>query len=150
MSENFQFDTVNNGYDPYQVNSEIRRLKAQIKALNERIMLYQNQIETVSSQFNIIKQRYQTLVSELSMREKAADDVARIALREANSVIETAQRNADDIVNEAIINSQNVMNQAKLYNTESLKIRKQLREQMASFIEILDGSDNPATDENKD
>ena len=102
MNELRRFNLVANGYDCYQVNSEIDRLEYLIQELNQRILIYQNQIETVNNQFAMIKKRYQLLVSELSMREKQADDVARLTLREANSMIDEARYNADSIIEEAI------------------------------------------------
>ena len=69
MNELRRFNLVANGYDCYQVNSEIDRLEYLIQELNQRILIYQNQIETVNNQFAMIKKRYQLLVSELSMRE---------------------------------------------------------------------------------
>ena len=98
MSELRRFNLVSNGYDCYQVNNEIDRLEYHIQELNEKIMMYQKQVETVNNQFTMIKKRYQLLVSELSMREKQADDVARLALKEANSMIEDAKNIIDKAI----------------------------------------------------
>lgn len=146
MSEQQErFMVVHNGYDCYQVNNEIDRLEFQIQTLNEKIVMYQNQIETVNNQFSTIKQRYQMLVNELSMREKAADDVARIALKEANSVIENAQVNADGIIQEAIIDAQSLLSEVEQYNKESSRLKLELRDKMAAFIKVLDQYEDPST-----
>ena len=106
-------------------------------------MNYQKQIETVSKQFNQIRSRYQQIANELTMREKAVDDVGRMALREANSVIETAQNNADDIVNEAMVKAQELIREADQYKTEILEIRRELRLKMQEYLKTLEKSDMP-------
>ena len=143
MSNIRKFDLVRNGYDISQVDSEIEILHKQIAALNQKIRTYQSQIETIGSQFSTIRQRYQSIVSELNMRERAADDVARIALKEANSIIESAQVSADNIIEEAIFNARSLLNEVSEYNTESLSIQKDLRDRMQEFIDLLDKYEAP-------
>ena len=143
MSELKGFDIVRNGYDPNQVIAELDRLQTQINTLNEKIVIYQSQIETLHGQFNTLRSRYQTLVSELSMREKAADDVARLALREANSVIENAQKNADDIIAEAVFKAQTMLEEVNIYNRETGKLKAELKEKLNEFVAILDKYDLP-------
>ncbi len=137
MNELRRFNLVANGYDCYQVNSEIDRLEYQIHELNERILIYQNQIETVNNQFAMIKKRYQLLVSELSMREKQADDVARLALKEANSMIDEARYNADSIIEEAVLEVQQYVDTVKEYNQASSQAKKQLTDAVAQLMEKL-------------
>jgi len=144
MSNYQRFDLVRSGYDPNQVNNELDRLQSRINDLSEQILGYQSQIETMGRQFNTIRQRYQQLVSELAMRERAADDVARLALREANSVIETAQNNADDIIQESIVNAQSILREVNQYNQESQTIKINLKKAMQEYIEILNKYDVPA------
>lgn len=143
MSELKGFDIVRNGYDPNQVLTEMERLQTQINTLNEKILIYQSQIETVSNQFKTLRQRYQALVSEIAMREKAADDVARLALREANSVIENAQRNADDIIAEAVFKAESLLEEVSSYNDEAGKVKAELKDRMTEFISILEKYDLP-------
>ena len=133
MNELRRFNLVANGYDCYQVNSEIDRLEYLIQELNQRILIYQNQIETVNNQFAMIKKRYQLLVSELSMREKQADDVARLALKEANSMIDEARQNADNIIEEAVLEVQQYVDTIKEYN----KISSEAKNQLTDAIELL-------------
>lgn len=143
MGNNNRFDTVRSGYDPNQVDLEISRLNSEIDDLSNQILGYQNQIETMARQFNMIKDRYQLLESELAMRERAADDIARLALKEANSVIETAQNNADDIIQESIINAQTLLNEVNQYNMESQTIKMNLKKAMEQYIEILNDYEIP-------
>lgn len=143
MSNYQRFDVVRNGYDTFQVDSEINRLTSQINSLNEKILVYQRQIEVVSNQFNQIRQRYQQIASELAMKEKAADDVTRLALREANSVIETAQNNADDIINEAIINAKAMLKEVEQYKDETLEIKRDLKLKLEEYLQVLEKYELP-------
>lgn len=138
MSEVNRFNLVRNGYDCYQVDNEIDRLNYQIQGLNEKIVMYQNQIETISNNFVALKKRYQTLVGELQMREKAADDVARLALREANTIFDNAQQNADKIIQEAIIEAQSIIEQVQQYNDNSFAQLADIKAQLAGYIEKID------------
>lgn len=142
MSDMRRFNLVSNGYDCYQVNNEIDRLEYHINELNEKIMIYQNQIETVNNQFSQIKKRYQDLVSELSMREKQADDVTRLALKEANVTIESAQKNADIIISEATNTINDYFKKINDFNDKQRGLRTQVRQNLQILSESLDELDN--------
>ncbi len=141
MGELRRFNLVPNGYDCYQVNNEVDRLEYQIQQLNEKILMYQNQIETVNNQFLMIKKRYQLLVSELSMREKQADDVARLALKEANSMIDDAKHNADNIIQEAILEVQGYIDQLKTYESDTKNSRQEVIDAVNVLVEKLNKYD---------
>lgn len=144
MTQQLQFDIVRAGYDTRQVDEELLRLQKQIETLTGKLTSYEDQIELVDNQFQAIKQRYQMLIDELSMREKAADDVTRIALKEANSVIETAQKNADSIINEAILAAQNILMEVQQYNSESLAMKQSLKKELENFAAVLDKYEIPS------
>ena len=143
MSENSSFDIVRNGYDPGQVSRKINAMQSQIDSLNDLVLTYKGQIEKVSAQFKTLRDRYQELVSELTMREKAADDVTRLALREANSVIENAQRNADAIIEEALFKAKSLLAETESYNDESNRRKGELKARLEQFIETLNGCEAP-------
>jgi len=150
MADFNRFNVVYNGYDQYQVNNEIENLEFQIQSLNEKIVMYQNQIETINNQYSIIKQRYQMLVSEMSMREKAAEDVTRLALKEANTIIENAQTNADQIIQEAISDSQSLLDEVQKYNDESFTLKQGLKEYLVNFTNLLDKLNAPSVPDIQD
>ena len=143
MSETSSFDIVRNGYDPGQFSRKINAMQSQIDSLNDLVMTYKGQIEKVSAQFRTLRDRYQELVSELTMREKAADDVTRLALREANSVIENAQRNADAIIEEALFKAKSLLAETESYNDESNRRKGELKAHLEQFIETLNGCEAP-------
>ena len=138
MNGNHRFNLVTSGYDCYQVDNEIDRYEYHIQELNEKILLYQNQIETLNNQFNMIKKRYQLLVSELQAREKQADDVGRLALLEANNIISDAQKSADDIIDEAILKVQAYVDTMKEYSELNKANTQNLKESINNLLETLD------------
>jgi len=137
MSEQYRFNLVQSGYDCYQVNSEIDRLEFHIQELNEKILMYQNNIEAVNNQFAMIKKRYQLLVSELSSREKQADDVARLALKEANTIIEEAQKNADKIIQNAMVEIQDYIDQVNQYNQRTIASNNEIKAAMNNLVNSI-------------
>ena len=128
-----KFRIMKQGYDRFAVDDALERLQIELDAKEKQLQSYTKQIEFANEQLNLIKERYQSLVSELNVREKAADDIARLALREANTVISSAQSNADSILKEAL-------STAKLVLTEIARISKDaqgLREDMLQKVHQL-------------
>lgn len=128
-----KFRIMKQGYDRFAVDDALDRLQFDLDAKEKQLESYAKQIEFANEQLNLIKERYQSLVSELNVREKAADDIARLALREANTVISSAQSNADSILKEAL-------STAKLVLTEIARISKDaqgLREDMLQKVHQL-------------
>ena len=138
MNGNHRFNLVTSGYDCYQVDKEIDRYEFHVRELNEKILLYQNQIETLNNQFNMIKKRYQLLVSELQAREKQADDVGRLALLEANNIISDAQKSADDIIDEAMLKVQSYVDTMKKFSEQNQEKTRVLRESISSLLDTID------------
>ncbi len=138
MNGNHRFNLVTSGYDCYQVDNEIDRYEYHVRELNEKILLYQNQIETLNNQFNMIKKRYQLLVSELQAREKQADDVGRLALLEANNIITDAQKSADDIIDEAMLKVQGYVDTMKKFSEQNQEKTRVLRESISNLLDTID------------
>jgi cell division septum initiation protein DivIVA len=138
MNGNHRFNLVTSGYDCYQVDNEIDRYEYHVRELNEKILLYQNQLETLNNQFNMIKKRYQLLVSELQAREKQADDVGRLALLEANNIITDAQKSADDIIDEAMLKVQGYVDTMKKFSEQNQEKTRVLRESINNLLETID------------
>ncbi|MBO4218779.1 MAG: DivIVA domain-containing protein [Erysipelotrichaceae bacterium] len=138
MNGNHRFNLVTSGYDCYQVDNEIDRYEYHVRELNEKILLYQNQIETLNNQFNMIKKRYQLLVSELQAREKQADDVGRLALLEANNIITDAQKSADDIIDEAMLKVQSYVDTMKKFSEQNQEKTRLLRQSITDLLDTID------------
>ena len=131
-----EFRIMKKGYDRFAVDAAIDRLNFELESQKAQLTSYMKQAESANEQLALIKERYQALVSELNVREKAADDIARLALREANTVIASAQNNADSIVQEALTT-------AKLVLVEIARISKDakhVKADMQAKLEALSAS----------
>lgn len=133
-----QFRMMKNGYDRFAVDDAIERYQSEIEALEKKLELYGRQVETATEQLNMIKSRYQSLVTELAVKEKAADDISRMALKEANSIIDTAQNNADSIVREALSTARLILVDVSRLTSEISGMKSEVRTQLTSLLKSLD------------
>lgn len=131
------------GYDRFEVDSVLSDYERRIKSLDNQSKIYKKQLETLENQRDVIKKRYQQLVGEIAVRERAADEMSRLALREANSIIDNAKNNADMIVREAMSASRQVLVEIARISNESNSLRGELKEKIKNLEEAIDGLDLP-------
>lgn len=138
MSHKPKFRVMRQGYDRFEVDQMITNLEHDKTILTKQIELHQKQVESLQEQRDIIKKRYQQLVSESGVREKAAEEMSRLALREANSIIDTAYMNADMIVREAMSTSRQVLVEIARISNESNELRDELKEKLMELEVAID------------
>lgn len=144
MSDPFsRFRIKRQGYDRFEVDKEMRRLETDNARLQEALALNKNQIQTLLNQREGLSKQYNKLSKEISIREKAAEEMARLALREANSIIETAYGNADLIVREAMSTARQLLIEISRISSQSQEIRVELNEKVLTLHEILQGLEFP-------
>ena len=111
------FRVMKNGYDRFAVDDAIDQYAQQIEQLQKKLSLYQQQLVETTRTLEDMKQRYQQILTTEQSRQEAADNIARLSLREANEIISTAQKNADEIIREAISTARLIlMDLTKLYS----------------------------------
>ena len=77
-----------------------------------------------------MKQRYQQILTTEQSRQEAADNIARLSLREANEIISTAQKNADEIIREAISTARLILiDLTKLYS-QATDVKGDMKKQL--------------------
>lgn len=131
------------GYDRFEVDKAVRKLEEEKAQLLEQVALNKNQILTLLEQRDGITKRFAQVTKDLSIREKAAEEMARLALREANSIIETAYGNADLIVREALSTARQLLIEISRISSQSQEIRVELNEKVEVLQEILQGLEFP-------
>jgi cell division initiation protein len=132
------FRVMKNGYDRFAVDDAVEKYAAQVEQLENRIRLYQNQLTETAKQLDDIQARYQELLKTDEARRQAAENIARLSLREANEIIDTAQRNADEIVREALITSRQILvDLAKLYN-DAGTVKSEMAGKLEGILHSLD------------
>ena len=132
------FRVMKNGYDRFAVDDAIDRYAAMVDQLQRKVELYQQQLVETTRQLEEIRGKYESLQAMDASRKEAAEDIARLSLREANAIIETAQKNADEIVRTAISTSRLIlMDLSKLYS-QAGDVKTEMKEELSDLIKALD------------
>ncbi|MDE6195297.1 MAG: DivIVA domain-containing protein [Erysipelotrichaceae bacterium] len=142
MSER-QFDIMKNGYNRYQVEDYLDDLENRMAMLHRKVDMYRQRSEEVEKQLNQIKEEYHHVVHNLSMKEKAAEEMARIAMKEANVIVDTAQMNADVIVKEALMTARSILLDIAKLGNEASELKGTMYEQLESLSKALDAFEVP-------
>ena len=137
MSEKLNFRVMRQGYDRFEVDKTIAKFHEDKENLEQKLNLCQNRIKALESSRDGIDDQYRKLVREISIREKAAEEMARLALREANTIIETAYGNADLIVREAMSTARQLLVEISRITNESQELREELSTKVVSLHSIL-------------
>jgi cell division initiation protein len=138
-----RFRVLKQGYDRFEVDRTIEQMTLELDDLKSRLDLYMKQSESSSQQLNLIKQRYQTLIGELNIREKAADEIARLALKEANRIIDTAQNNADSIVREALSTARIILVEIARISQDANEVKSELKEKLDALSRSIEDLEIP-------
>lgn len=139
-----KFRLMKNGYDRFAVDDTVDRLFFENETMRQQLDSYRNQVDHAANQFSQIKSRYQALVSELTIREKAADDIARLALKEANTIIDTAQNNADTIVREALSTARMLLTEIARIGQDAKDVKVEMQMKLQALQKALEDFEIPA------
>lgn len=132
------FRVMKNGYDRFAVDDAIDRYAAMVDQLQRKVELYQQQLVETTRQLEEIRGKYESLQAMDASRKEAAENIARLSLREANQIIATAQKNADEIVRTAISTSRLIlMDLSKLYS-QAGEVKTEMKSELTDLIKALD------------
>lgn len=137
------FDTMKNGYNRYQVEDRLNEMDQEMAMLNRKVEMYRQRSQEVEKQLNVIKRKYQFVVEGLSAKERAADDMARMAMKEANMIVDTAQANADVIVKEALMTARSILLDIAKLGMEASELKGTMREQLEQLSAALEEFEIP-------
>ncbi len=126
------FRVMKNGYDRFAVDDAVERYASRVEQLEEKLTLYQQQLDEANTKIARLQADYQNLESSLDAQKQAAENIARLSLREANEIIQTAQENADAIIQESLIT-------ARLILTDLSKLYGDANTVKAGTLEKLEG-----------
>ena len=132
------FRVMRNGYDRFAVDSAIDNYTSQIEELEKEIATYKNNIEDLNHQLINMKDRYNSIMSGIMARERAADDISRIALKEANQIIDAAKKNSDFIIMESLNKSKVVLADLVKISNETGTLKQEMRDQLNKIYHDLD------------
>lgn len=138
-----QFDTMKKGYNRYQVDMAISHLEEETEALRKRIEAYESQLQADQAKINELTSKLEILNHDVSIREKAAAEMAQIALKEANGIISTANDNADAIVKEAYYSAKDILLNISKLGIEAKGIKDTLNGQLKLLSDSIEQFDVP-------
>lgn len=138
------FDTMKNGYHRYQVEDYIETMELRISSLNKRLELANFQNETMQEELTAIKQSFNDMSGDLQIKEKAANDMARMAMREANRIIDTANDNADVIIQSALTMARGILLDIARIGNDANDLKDSMKEELARIAQALDEFETPA------
>lgn len=107
--QTYRFRVLKQGYDRFEVDKVLVQYEDELSQLKNKLTSYQNQITALKEQIKHSQEKYDELIRSLKIREKAADEINRLALKEANKVIETATNNADIILSQALSQARSIL-----------------------------------------
>lgn len=137
------FDTMKNGYNRYQVDDYISLLCSENEELKKKQTVLLKQVEEMEKELAEKQQEYDKVVENLAIREKAAGEMARIAMKEANMVVDTAQKNADAIVKESLIMARGILLDIARLGNEANELKGSMRDELRQLEAALDEFETP-------
>ena len=137
------FDTMKNGYNPYQVDDYISLLSNENEELKKKQTVLLKQVEEMEKELAEKQQEYNKVMENLAIREKAAGEMARIAMKEANMVVDTAQKNADAIVKESLIMARGILLDIARLGNEANELKGSMKDELRQLEAALDEFETP-------
>lgn len=134
---------MKNGYNRYQVDDVLHKLEEEITQLKRVNEAYRLQSEEDKVKYNQLNDKYVTLLNEVAVKEKAANDIAQIALKEANDIIYAANKNADAIVKEALKSAKEVLVDISKLGIEAKEIKMNMNEQLNALSDAIESFSVP-------
>lgn len=138
------FDTMKNGYHRYQVEDYIESMELRITSLSKRLDLANLQNDKLQEELTEIKQSYDEISENLQIKEKAANDMARMTMREANRIIDTANNNADVIIQSALTMARGILLDIARIGNDANELKGSMKEELARITQALDDFETPA------
>lgn len=132
------FRVKRSGYDRFEVDQYLQKLEHDIEVLQKQNALYRKRIDLLLKQRSFLKEEYDKVLSDLSIKEKAAEEMARIALQEANVIIERAYDNADMIVQEAMSSARQILVEIARISNQSHELREELQGKIQQLNVVID------------
>ena len=143
MTSKPEFRIKRKGYDRFEVDQTIAKLQSDIEAVEKKNLLYQSQVSNLMKQRTLLKRQYDKVLADLTIKEKAAEEMSRLALREANAIIDRAYDNADLIVREAMSSARQILVEIARISNQSHELRDELKDKIKDLDSVIDGLELP-------
>lgn len=141
--DRYAFDTMKNGYNRYQVEDYIQTQKLQMESLQKKLEKANLLKEELTREYQELETRYRDVSENLEVKEKAADEMTRMAMKEANMIVDTAHRNADAIVKESLMMARVILMEVARLGDEANDLKGSMRKELQKITQALDDFETP-------
>ena len=141
--DRYAFDTMKNGYNRYQVEDYIQTQKLQMESLRKKLEKANLLKEELTREYQELETRYRDVSENLEVKEKAADEMTRMAMKEANMIVDTAHRNADAIVKESLMMARGILMEVARLGDEANDLKGSMRKELQKITQALDDFETP-------
>lgn len=141
--DRYAFDTMKNGYNRYQVEDYIQTQKLQMESLQKKLEKANLLKEELTREYQELEMRYRDVSENLEVKEKAADEMTRMAMKEANMIVDTAHRNGDAIVKEALMMARGILMEVARLGDEANDLKGSMRKELQKITQALDDFETP-------
>lgn len=141
--DRYAFDTMKNGYNRYQVEDYIQTQKLQMESLQKKLEKANLLKEELTREYQELETRYRDVSENLEVKEKAADEMTRMAMKEANMIVDTAHRNADAIVKESLMMARGILMEVACLGDEANDLKGSMRKELQKITQALDDFETP-------
>ncbi len=142
--EKQRFGTMKNGYNRYQVDDYIQKQESEIDTLQKKLDVVKLEKNKLSEEIKNLDEKYSKLNDNLQIKEKAASEMARIAMKEANMIVDTANQNADTIIKEALMMARGILMEVARLGDEANDVKCSMKEELHKIEEALDDFETPS------
>ena len=132
------FRVMKNGYDRFAVDDAIENYAVQIEQLEKKVELYQQKLADTMYQLDQAKQSRHLLMNQYASRREAAENIARLSLREANDIINTANKNADIIIREALATARGILEDLSTLYDQAGSVKEETSEKLKKVLDDLE------------
>ena len=138
------FDTMKNGYNRYQVDDYIHSLAEEIESLRKKLECNNVMMERLSKEKDDLEKKYKEVSDNLYIKEQAAGEMARMAMKEANMIVDTANQNAETIIKEALMMARGILLDISRLGNEARDMKGNMQEELERIREALENFETPA------
>lgn len=126
------------GYEIRSVDQFVFTNTKELEDTKNKLTEVEATLKELTEKYEALSKEHETLKNEIEGREKAADEISRIALKEANVIVETANRNADSIVKESLATARQILIEMSNLGNEAIFLKKHVKERMDRLAVVID------------
>lgn len=133
-SNKITFQTKFRGYDQEAVDLQISKLQKEKEELIKKQEALEEEIKKLREENKILSHR-------ISIHEKASEEIARLALKEASELIEKAKRNANLILKESLDYVRTLSGEVEGFKEQAASFRASVQKMSQDLLDIIDNSE---------